>query len=78
MARSKRVAARATAGGVRVLDRLRAPACYSAFHHQSVDDGPQLSRGDRRVNHYHRDALVRAAECTVVIAAADQHDNRVR
>jgi hypothetical protein len=40
-------------------------------------DPDGLNNGDSP-NHYHRDALVRAAECTVVIAAADQHDNRVR
>ena len=51
---------------------------FAAFQHQSVDDGGQLAPRHRRVNHHHRDALVRAAECGVVVAAADQHDNRPR
>ena len=51
---------------------------FAAFHNQSVDDGCQLTPRHRRVNHHHRDALVRAVECGVVVAAADQHDNRPR
>ena len=51
---------------------------FAAFQHQAVDDCRQLAPRHRRVNHHHRDALVHAVECGVVVAAADQHDNRPR